>query len=207
VLAELPAHHYARWFLRGLGERLDDAELVDIFLHVHDRAYSVQQVLDLVSGAGLAFQGWSDNGLYTRDAHIAPTSELAARLAGASEQDEWCVVDDFLLHNMRHSFVVRHKSDNPPWRIGFEGNDWLKYRPVPHPSLTSLDGGKFQRGQFSFSLGSQQQMLLQACDGQASIAMLAGRLTEPPALAGRRSLAHDFFRTMWRLGHLFYRTA
>lgn len=207
VLNDLPAHHYARWFLPGPGVQIEDAELVDIFLHVQDRAYSVQEVLDLVSGAGLAFQGWSDNGLYTRDAHIDPSSELWSRLDAAAEQDEWSIVDDFTLHNMRHSFVARRPSDNPPWRIGFEGADWLKYRPVSHPSLTPLGGGKFQRGQFQFTLPPQEQILLQASDGQTSIAAMAGKLTEPPGLAERREMARTFFRRMWRLGHLFYRTA
>jgi SAM-dependent methyltransferase len=207
VLKDLPAHHYARWFLRGLIEPISDTELVDIFLHVQDRAYSVQEVLDLVSSAGLAFQGWSDNGLYTRDTHIAPSSELGSRLAAATEQDEWSVVDDIMLHNMRHSFVARRPSDNPPWRINFEGTDWLKYRPILHPSLEPLGGGKFKRSQFQFNLGPQQQMLFQSSDGQTTIATLAGRLSEPPALAERRELAREFFRAMWRLGHLFYLTA
>ncbi len=207
VLDKLPAHHYARWFLRGLTQPIHDAELVDIFLHVQDRAYSVQEVLDLVSGAELAFQGWGDNGMYTRDAHIAPTSELGLRLAGASEEDEWSVIDAFMLHNMRHSFVARRPSDNPPWRISFEGADWLKYRPVLHPMLESLGGGKFRRGQFQFSLGPQQQMLLQSCDGRTSIATLAGKLSEPQAQSERREIARNFYRLMWRMGHLFFLTA
>jgi 2-polyprenyl-3-methyl-5-hydroxy-6-metoxy-1,4-benzoquinol methylase len=207
VLKELPAHHYARWFLPEPGVQIEDAELVDIFLHVQDRAYSVQQVLDLVSGAGLAFQGWSDNGLYTRDAQIDPTTALWSRLDGASEQDEWSVVDDYTLHNMRHSFVARRPSENPSWRIGFDGADWLRYRPVRHPSLTALGGGQFQRGQSRFNLTSQEQLLMQACDGETSIAAILGKISQPSALAERRELAQGFFRRMWRLGHLFYRTA
>ncbi len=207
VLQELPAHHYARWFLPGPGVQIEDAELVDIFLHVQDRAYSVQEALDLVSGAGLTFQGWNDNGLYTRDAHIDPASEMWPRLDGLNEQDEWSVVDDFTLHNMRHSFVARHPSDDPPWRISFDGTDWLRYRPVRHPSLTPLGGGKAQRGQFQFTLTPPEQILLQAADGQTSISAIAGKLSEPAAVSERRELARAFFRRMWRLGHLFYRTA
>ena len=77
----------------------------------------MQEVLDLVSGAGLAFQGWNDNALYTRDAFIDPASVLWSRLNGVNEQDEWSVVDEFTLHNMRHSFVSRLPSEHPRWRI------------------------------------------------------------------------------------------
>lgn len=206
ILRDLPAHHYARWFLPASGEQLADAELVDIFLHVQDRAYSVQEVLDLVATAGLAFQGWNDNGLYTRDANINPSSDLWSRLDATPEQDEWSAIDSLLLHNMRHSFVARHPSDDPPWRISFAGKNWLRYRPVAHPSLTSLNGGNFQRGQFQFSLTPQEQRLLQAADGRASISTIVAGSGEPPALAERRELARAFYRRMWRQGHLFYQT-
>jgi SAM-dependent methyltransferase len=207
LLSELPVHHYARWFLPAADVQIEDAELVDIFLHVQDRAYSVQELLDLVASAGLAFQGWSDNALYTRDAHIPPSSELWTRLDAASERDEWSVVDDFTLLNMRHSFVARHAADDPPWRVTFDGDDWLKYRPVRHPSLTPVGGGKARRGQFEFSLPPREQILMQASDGQTSIAAIVDRLGQPVNLGERRELARVFFRRMWRLGHLFYRTA
>jgi SAM-dependent methyltransferase len=207
VLKELPAHHYARWFLPPAGVEIEDAELVDIFLHVQDRAYSVPEVLDLVSSAGLAFQCWNDNGLYSREANIDPSTELWARLAQASERDEWSAVDSFTLHNMRHSFVARHPSDNSLWRIDFDGDQWLKYRPVRHPSLTPLGDGKAQRGQAQFGLPPHEQVLLQGSDGQTSIGTLADRMAQPGSLGGRRELARVFFRRMWRLGHLFYRTA
>jgi SAM-dependent methyltransferase len=206
VLDELPLHHYARWFLPPAGVRIEDAELVDIFLHVQDRAYSVSEVLDLVSGAGLAFQGWSDNALYTREANIDPAGALWQRLDDASEPDEWSVVDDFTLINMRHSFVARHPSDDPPWRIDFDGSNWLKYRPVRHPSLTPLGGGKAQRGQFQIVLQPHEQVMMQAADGEKTIAAIAQELREPASLGERRELAQAFFRRMWRLGHLFYRT-
>ena len=206
VLKDLPAHHYARWFLPPPGVQIEDAELVDIFLHVQDRAYSVPEVLDLISNAGLAFQCWSDNGLYSREANIDPSTELWKKLEQASERDQWSAVDSFTLHNMRHSFVARHPSSNMPWHIDFDGSAWLKYRPVRHPSLTPLGDGKAQRGQVQFSLAPHEQILMQGSDGQTSIAALADRI-DSSAGTSKRDLAREFFRRMWQLGHLFYRTA
>lgn len=204
VLRDLPPQHYARWFLPPSIDQIADAELVDIFLHVQDRAYSVREVLDLVSGAGLAFQGWSDNGMYYRDAHVDPASELWARLDAAAEADEWSVVDNLMLHNMRHSFVARRDGAEKPWRVNFEGKDWLRYRPVRHPSLAPLGGGKFRRGGFEFALPPQEEALLQAADGQASVSAILGGAS---GTSERREAARTFFRRMWRLGHLFYWTA
>jgi hypothetical protein len=78
---------------------------------------------------------------------------------------------------------------------------------VRHPSLAPVGGGKARRGQFEFSLPSHEQILMQASDGQTSIAAIVDRLGQPVNLGERRELARVFFRRMWRLGHLFYRTA
>ena len=72
----------------------------------------------------------------------------------------------------------------------------------PFPS-----GGNFQRGQFLFSLPPQEQVLLQGADGRASISTIIGKLDQTATLTERRELARAFYRRIWRLGHLFYRTA
>ena len=207
TLRELPAQHYARWFLPPSIDHIADAELVDIFLHVQDRAYSVQEVLDLVAGSGLAFQAWSDNGLYCRDAHVDPASELWTRLDSVTEADQWSVIDHLFLHNMRHSFVARHPGDEESWRISFEGKGWLSYRPLLHPSLTALPDGTFRRGGFTFSLSAQEQTLLRAANGQTSISAIIAAGDRATERAERREFARAFYSRMWRLGHLFYRTA
>ena len=38
-----------------------DAELVDTFLHGRERSYTVDDCIDLVTNAGLVFQGWFNN--------------------------------------------------------------------------------------------------------------------------------------------------
>lgn len=204
ILKDMPPHHYARWFLPNPGALTDDAELVDIFLHPQDRAYSVPEVLDLVAGAGLAFQGWEDNGLYNREVHIDPASALWSRLDNVSEQEQWAIVDDFALPSIKHSFMARLPSDKPRWTIGFDGRDWLKYRPVRHPALEPVGGDRFRRGRFEFSRTPAEQALLQWSDGATSIAAMADRLGGPTPPAERREFARQFFRLMWRVGHMFY---
>lgn len=205
ILKELPPHHYARWFLPSANVVIEDAELVDIFLHPQDRAYSVQEALDLIAGAGLEFQCWDDNGLYNREAHINPSSELWSRIETASEADQWSIVDDFALQSIKHSFMARHPQDEAPWRIDFEGNKWLKYRPVRHPDLRALGNGQFQRGRFQFSRTPIEEALIQMVDGQASIAAIADKLPVQATPAERREAARRFFRLMWRMGHMYYR--
>lgn len=73
--------------------------------------------------------------------------------------------------------------------------------------LESLGDSKFRRGQFQFSPGPQQQMPLQSCDDQASIATLAAKLSEPQAQSEQREVMREFYRLMWHMGHLFFLTA
>ncbi|MBI1205400.1 MAG: methyltransferase [Rhodopseudomonas sp.] len=210
TLRELPPHHYARWFLPAPDVSIDDAELVDIFLHPQDRAYSVHEVLDLITGAGLVFQGWEDNGLYSPEIHIDPASALWPRLAGLSEPEQWSVVDDFGLQNVKHTFMARKPAEKPRWRIDFAGKDWLHYRPLRHPALTPLGGGGFRRGRFEFSRTPLEQALLQLSDGETTIGAIARKLQ--PQLQGQaspaetREIARRFFRLMHRVGHMFFRT-
>lgn len=205
VLKSLPAHHFLRAFLPH-PDSIDDADLVDIFLNPQDRAYSVEGVLDLIARAGLMFQGWDDNGLYAREVHIDPSSPLWARLDQVSPEAAWSIVDDFALATGRHTFMARHPHDRPPWRIGFEGSGWLKYKPVRHPGLLPLGGGRFRRGRYEFSRTPLEQAMIHWSDGETSIGTIAERLREPASLAERRAMALGFFALMWRVGHLFMRT-
>jgi SAM-dependent methyltransferase len=53
LLASLPDHHLLRLSPGHAAPDQDDAELVDKFLHVRDRAYRVAEIYDLLSAAGL----------------------------------------------------------------------------------------------------------------------------------------------------------
>jgi hypothetical protein len=141
--------------------------------------------------------------------HSAVSKRVAAqyeRYIYPTPLDEWSAVDDFTLHNIQHNFMARRKDDDSRWRIDFDDSDCLNYKPVPHVSLKSLGDGNFQRGAAKFSLGPAQQLLLQSCDGKTSIAALADKLDGQAPVDDRRAMAQTFFRTMWRLGHFYFRT-
>jgi hypothetical protein len=48
---------------------------------------------------------------------------------------------------------------------------------------------------------------MQGAHGKTSNATMIERLSQPTGASDRRELARVFFRRMWQLGHLFYRTA
>ena len=58
ALAALPAAHPLARLLREAPDFRQEPALADALLHPHDRAYSVPQVFDFISGAGLTFSRW-----------------------------------------------------------------------------------------------------------------------------------------------------
>jgi hypothetical protein len=70
----LPAEHPLRTHFNAEGdwELQCDAAVVDTFLHGRDRSYGVDDIMDLVTSAGLEFQGWLINSPYYRHDRFAP---------------------------------------------------------------------------------------------------------------------------------------
>ena len=58
AISSLAPDHPVQSYLKIARDLPFDAALVDTFLHSRDRSYSVEDCLDLVASAGLAFQGW-----------------------------------------------------------------------------------------------------------------------------------------------------
>ena len=74
AIAVLPADHPVRSYLTRARDLLSDGALVDTFLHSRQRSYTVAECLDLVSSAGLAFQGWFHKSPYYPHDLVAPAS-------------------------------------------------------------------------------------------------------------------------------------
>ena len=64
TISVLPADHPVRSYFKIAPDLQYDAGLVDTFLHGRDRDYTVDDCLDLVTSAGLVFQGWLLNAPY-----------------------------------------------------------------------------------------------------------------------------------------------
>jgi hypothetical protein len=212
-LEHLPAHHYVQRYRESAPDLAHDSGIADTFLHPQDRAFTVPEVLGLVAGSGLEFQGWLDNSLYYPAARVPPRSPLRARIEALPIEEQWAVVEHLDPTNACHYFVARRRGEAPA-AIDFSGPDWLGYSPVVHPALTIVadppDGGLGQatlrRGWSTWSVTSAEAALLRAANGTRTIE----RLVEHPALAAhdlaiRIMFAQRFFQRMWERGHVFMR--
>jgi hypothetical protein len=81
TIAMLPADHPVRSYLKVARDLQTYGALVDTFLHGRQRSCTVQECIDLVDSAGLAFQGWFHKTPYYPRAILVPPSSLQASLA------------------------------------------------------------------------------------------------------------------------------
>jgi SAM-dependent methyltransferase len=223
LLAQLPAHHYVRWYQRGATELEHDAALVDTFLHPQDRAYTVPQLLEWLARNGLAWQAWLDNGLYFADGALdAFGPEVREAVTALPPPEQWAVVESLTLALGLHTCTVRHAGQasamGAPAATPFDGDDWPGLQARWMPGLQRLPGGpgaasgmvgmgtpgaRYRRGSHTLDLGPTEAALFERADSGRSL----GQVLDSPTLATiapaeRLQRGRAFFARLWRLGHL-----
>ncbi len=132
TLAALPPNHPVQAHRRGAPKDMaSDEGLVDTFLHRRDRTYSSGDCLDLVEAAGLAFQGWKENGYYHPNTRLASNHALWAHLSKLNERDLWQTVEMLDATIGAHFFHVCRPDRNPSsYVIEFADDAFLDYVPI-----------------------------------------------------------------------------
>jgi SAM-dependent methyltransferase len=100
TISVLPAAHPLRTYFNAEGdwELHYDAAVVDTFLHGRDRSYDVDDIMDLVTSAGLEFQGWLINSPYYPHDRFAPGTAAYDAVSALPERKLWSVMER--LHTM-----------------------------------------------------------------------------------------------------------
>lgn len=119
LLTGAPATHpFKHWMQKKA--QATDSEIVDMFLHVRDRAYSVPEIRDLLDAAGLRLERFAKPLFYDPDA-MAPDDDVRARM---QDLDEWARM---ALAESYHGAIDRHifyaaRADAPPPAVPDCGN-------------------------------------------------------------------------------------
>lgn len=184
-----PAWHYVKLYTSTAPELSHDSALVDTFLHPQDRAYTVPQLLDLVEGAGLQLQGWFENACYYPDATFAPDTELFQRISALPDRDQWIVTELIAPRSAMHNFVARR---DPP-RATKSSAQQILHRTS---GMVRISARQYKRGGAEFSFTAQEDRLLEAIDGERTIAEIAA-LTNIDV-----GVAEPFFKRAWKQGHV-----
>jgi SAM-dependent methyltransferase len=202
ILAELPDRHYAQDYIGAAAELKHDAAIVDTFLHPQDRAYTVPELLELVSSSGLSFQSWVDNQPYWRNGAWGPDSAVAAAVDSLPAREHWAAVEMLRQEAGMHTFTVRHAGSDLPV-VDFDEGDWRRFVPHWAPALARRGPGLFERGAYTLRCSELEQFVLDGADGSRTI----GEIIEVPALEEipleqRDEFGRRYFEHLWKLGHV-----
>jgi hypothetical protein len=167
--------------------------------------HTVQELLELVEGSGLRFQGWLDNAPYNIG---FPDQDVESLCKDFPDRDRWSIAEGLtMLRLTTHNFLACRPERDKNSQIDFSGERWLSYFPTRHPSaaFSRWAEGKFTREGYEFDLSSAEAVLFVEADGrQAVSALLKHKRLAAMAQGERFALARAFYERMWRHGHMFF---
>jgi hypothetical protein len=202
ALGSLPAGHPLARLLREAPDFRHEAALADALLHPQDRAYSVSQLLDLVTGAGLTFGRWVRQAPYSP--HCGSMSRLpqASRIAALEPAQQHAAAELFRGTMTSHSVVVRRDDGSGgSHAICFSGDGWLDYIPIRAPdtlcvqerlppgAAAVLINRAHTDTDIYLPIDAREKLLVDAIDGERSIGKIGG--DEP------RDVCRALFERLW----------
>jgi SAM-dependent methyltransferase len=207
ALGVLPADHPVRSYLKVARDLLSDGALVDTFLHSRQRSYTVDECLDLVSAAGLAFQGWFHKTPYYPQDLFAPAGAFHSVLNQLPDIKLWSVMERMQTANATHFFIAC-RPDRPKHRytINFSTDESLNYVPLPRTACL-LSGDEIFLPGAKLKLSPAQLPFVQHVDGRRTIREIIERAaqdtdTTQKSQANLREFGRNLFRSLWRIDFL-----
>ena len=209
TIKALPASHYVHAYMRDAHDLAHESGIVDTFLHPQDTAYTVPEVLSLIEGNGLIFQGWIDNAYYFPV--VFPVgSPLRTAIERLPPREQWAITEELTLLEGRHAFFAR-RSDCPHrlFDIRFDNDDWPSLVPVRRWNSRLLEPAQtnprkdavFTRPQHKFTLTPEGASIYAMADGRKTIADIHRAVA---AGSFSRDGMRAFFESMWKRGHLLF---
>jgi SAM-dependent methyltransferase len=199
TLKALPQDHPIVPLLRNSPDFANTAGLADALLHPQDRAYSVPQLMELLSSGGLTFGRWVRQAPYLPFCGAIASTPHAARLVELAPRDQYAALELFRGTMARHTVVAYRKERQGD---GFDGDAWLDYIPIRRPdtvvvrdrvppgATAVLINRNHTFNDLYLPIDAMGEQWLDAVDGERTIAEIIGE--------GDRSLARSFFQQLER---------
>jgi SAM-dependent methyltransferase len=206
TLSLLPADHPVQPYLRGARELQFDEALVDTFLPGRERSHTVDDCIDLVTSAGLVFQGWFHKSPYYPHEMFAAANDVYPAINALPEPTLWSVQERLLPVNACHFFMAcRPDRPKESYTIDFSTRDCMNYVPSMR-NRCGLSGDEIFRPNWRTRLNSDQLPFAQRVDGQHTIQDIAASVHSQTkslgSVADVDKLARKLFQALWRLDFL-----
>jgi SAM-dependent methyltransferase len=204
TISLLSPDHPVQSYLRIAPDLQFNAALVDTFLHSRDRTYTVDDCIDLVTAAGLLFQGWLLKAPYYAHDLLGPPSVFYPVVNALPEPDHWSVMERINTLNACHFFMAC-RADRPQecYTIDFSAADSLDYVPMMRMRC-GLSGAEIFRPDWRMSLNPAQLAFVRNVDGRRTIREIAAGVAPSGGLpktgaAHLETFGRQLFQSLWRL--------
>jgi SAM-dependent methyltransferase len=202
ALTLLPDQHPLRMVHPQLRRPIALEEIADMVMHPRDRAYTTDDVRQLVDEAGLVFHRWLAQAPYSPK--VSPLG--GARLAHLDRLDAWgqaAAMELFSGVLIKHEFVVAPPGRPRPADL-FEGERLWRAMPQrsPYLEVTPADGTvtlTHSRHQVPFRMvfkGTVELSLIKRMDGAADVAAIVSAAIGASEWTGPREAALETVRRL-----------
>ena len=205
VITVLPVDHPVRSYLRSASDLVSDGAVVDTFLHARQRSYTVGECLDLVSAAGLAFQGWFNKAPYYAGSLLAPASGLPSVLNQLPDTKLWSVMERLQTTNATHYFIAcRPERPKEHYTIDFSAPGALDYVPLTRMACRLSGDEIFWPSGMKLKLNPVQLPFVQHIDGCRTIRGIVEGVAQHANVSEENRVdllqfARKLFESLWRL--------
>jgi hypothetical protein len=206
TLSMLTPDHLVQPYLKMARNLQSDAVLVDTFLHGRERSYTVDDCIELVTTAGLVFQGWFNKAPYYPHDLFARPNPVYPALNALPEPALWSAIERINTVNACHFFMAcRPERPKESYTIDFSTLGCLDYFPLMRMRC-GLSGSDIYRSDWRTTLNSAQLPFVQQVDGQRTIREIAasvhGKASARGSVADVEKFARKLFQALWRLDFL-----
>jgi SAM-dependent methyltransferase len=196
AISLLPATHPFRAYATVAPDLKYDAGLVDTFLIGRDRGFTVDDCIDLVEDAGLAFQGWFFNSPYHPHEVEAPGCELYEAFNALPERTMWAAMESFYANNGCHFFMAcRRERPVASYKTDFAAPGWLDYVPLMR-HRAGLDNDVLYRFNWRVAVPAEWLPFVRQINGRRTIREIAARVDHA---GDAEAAARTIFESLWRL--------
>ncbi|MGO9158597.1 methyltransferase domain-containing protein [Mycobacterium sp.] len=201
-----PDHPVQRYLAVARDLQESDAAMVDTFLHGRQRSYSIEECVDLVTSAGLAFQGLLLKAPYYPHDLFAPGTEAARAVNDLPEAKLWSVMERIQTSNACHFFMAcREDRPKMSYTIDFSAEDSADYVPM-FRMRCGLAGSEIFRSDWRMNLNGAQLPFVRGIDGRRTIREIAADVAQSGGRRGDAAeleiFASKLFQSLWRLDFL-----
>ncbi len=202
-----PDHPVQSYLAIARDLQYSDAALVDTFLHGRQRSYTVDECIELVTSAGLAFQGLLLKAPYYPHDMFAPLNGFYPAVNALPEPKIWSVMERVQAMNACHFFMAcRPERPKETYTIDFSAEDSLDYVPIMRMRC-GVSGNQLFRPDWTMTLNAAQLPFVQHVDGRRTIREIAELAAQSgdsrrAGTAEREKFVRKLFRALWRLDFL-----